>query len=205
MGLNTKKLVGLDTDQVMALALGGAAVPIINSVMGKVPGVNQVVSMINGALGPQVAGSAVPVIFGVALNLILDSKLGSKVPAGGKKYGKLIAEGAAAAGIMGIAMSMSQKYVAPMVGGVMSGINFTPRSMAGINFTPRPQYLNGGMGVGIIDAYKPSAADFGGYPDRADFGGADFGVKPDYALDKDVDEPDDDADDDDSSMSGSMG
>jgi hypothetical protein len=36
-------------------------------------------------------------------------------------------------------------------------------------------------------------------------GAADFGVKPDYASDKDVDEYDDDADDDDSSMSGSMG
>lgn len=133
-----KKALGLDAAELGSLALGGALVPIVNAGIGKIPGMSAVVSKINSVAGAQATGSIIPILVGALLNLGADKASGQA-----KQYMQMAGEGLAAAGVIGLVMGLSQKYVTPALG--LSGINFTP-GMRGVNFTPNmgimPQ-LNG--------------------------------------------------------------
>lgn len=191
-----KAYTGMSTEELGALALGGAMVPIVNGMISKVPGASTVVSQINSIVGPQAVGSVIPMLVGAALNAVAEH-----APIGGqaKKYTRLAGEGLVAAGIIGLAISMSQKYVGPALG--LSGINFTP-NMRGINFTPNmgimPQ-LNG-MGApgdyGGNAGYRQSRADFGIMPQLNGMGdvrnSGDFGA--DSSSDSDYDTSAEDGD-----------
>jgi hypothetical protein len=208
-----KSYLGMDTSELGALALGGALVPVFNGIAGKIPGVSTVVGLINQYLGPQAAGSVIPIGVGALLNALAEHNIIKGTPA---HYVRMAGEGMAAAGVIGLTMSLSQQYVTPALGlsgfGIMPTLNgfgniqYTPR-MGSINYTPR---LNGrmgdirytpkmgimptlnGMGDGYTEAHKYSRADFGR---QADFGrSADFGS----SMDQDCDEPytDDDMRDD---------
>ena len=120
----------------------------------------------------------------------------------GHKWLKLAGEGVAAASVVGLALNLSQRWVAPTLGlGAViyspdfKGINYTP--MHGINYTPMHGYPQ--LGDGYTEAHKFSKADFGR---GADFGGADFGEMP---MDMDVDEAMDPDQISEGSLAGSMG
>lgn len=195
----TKKYMNMEVKEIGALAVGGMLVPVVNGALAKVPGVNTFAAMINQYLGPQAAGSVIPVLAGVALNAAAEHLVTGK----NGEYLKLAGEGLAAAGIIGLSMGVSQQYIAPSLG--MSGINFTPRSLAGINYTPRSMsginYTPKSLGAPTV---SQSSADFGRFMNTAR--GADFGRGPDFgkSLDYDVDEMTSDDDIDDDGM-GSMG
>ncbi len=190
LSAQSKKFLGLDGSEIAALAAGGALVPIVNAGIGKIPGADKIVAKINEFVGPQATGAVIPILAGIALNL-----LGDKLSGQAKEYTKLAGEGLAAAGVVSLAAGLSQTYMAPALGlsgmGIMPtlnginytpnrsmrGINYTPNSMRGINFTPNmgimPQ-LNGmgaspdfgsanyGGGGGSAEA-RTSRADFGAY------------------------------------------
>lgn len=153
---NVEKYAGMEVGEIGALALGGALVPLINSGVTKVPGLDTVAAKINELVGPQAAGSIIPMLLGLGINAMGEHLIKD---AATKKYVHMAGEGLVAAGVIGLAMSMSQQYVAPAVG--LAGVNYTP--MHGVNYTPM-------HGVN----YTPMA----GVPQLAgpDFGGADYGA-----------------------------
>jgi hypothetical protein len=188
-----KKALGLDAAELGSLALGGVLVPIVNAGIGKIPGMSTVVSKINQYAGAQATGSIVPILAGAVLNLAADKASGKS-----KEYLKMAGEGLAAAGVIGLVMGLSQKYVAPALGlnginytpslGIMpqlNGINYTPnRGLSGINYTP-----NRGMGImPQLNGVDFGSANYGGgggskeaRTQRSDFG-ADWSEdsEPDY-------------------------
>ena len=181
---------GMKQEEITALAIGGALVPLVNGMIQKVPGGPAFVTAINGVVGPQAVGSVVPMVMGLALNAIAEH---AGAGSGANKYLRLGGEGLVAAGLIGLVIGLTQNYINPMLG--LSGINFTP-NMRGINFTPRmgimprgmgimPQ-LNGGMGsVGNYGDFG-ATGDYGGnagyHQSRADFG-ADGSLESDYDTD----------------------
>jgi general stress protein 26 len=197
----TKKYLGMNGEELTALAVGGALVPVINGLTKKLA--PQVVGLLNTYVGSQAAGSVLPILMGAGLNALAEHAL----PAGpARDYTKVAGEGLASAGIVGLMLSISQNYIIPATGlGAViygpgySGINYTP-NMQGINYTPNmgvtPQ-----LGAGYTEAHKYSRADFGRGADFGGMSGADFG---EYALDQDVDEQMDPDQIMDSSMSGGM-
>ncbi len=161
-----KKALGLDAAELTSLALGGAMVPIVNAGISKIPGAGAIVSKINSFVGPQAAGSVIPILVGAIINIAADKASGQA-----KDYGHKIGEGLVAAGVLGLAMGISQKYIAPALG--LSGVRYTPNmrgmgilpqlsGMGDVRFTPNMR------GMGDI-RYTPSMS--GG----ADFGAADYG------------------------------
>lgn len=192
MADQVKTYTGMSQEELGALALGAALVPIINGGIAKVPGGAALVTAINGVVGAQAVGSVIPLGIGIALNAVAEHAVKSGQ---GNKYLKMTGEGLVAAGLIGLVMGIAQKYVNPMLG--LSGINFTP-SMRGINFTPNmgimPQ-LNGGLGImpqlngmgapgdyGGNAGYRQSSADFGRVGNYGDFG-ADSSMDSDYDTD----------------------
>jgi adenylate kinase/ribonuclease R len=162
----TKKYMGLDAAELTSLALGGALVPIANGLVSKY--VPKAASMVSQYVGPQAAGSVIPILLGVAANALAEHGVKSGA---GHEYLKKAGEGLAAAGIIGLTMSLAQQYVNPMIGlsgmGIMpsmNGVNYTP--MRGVNYTPMRgvNYTPSMRGMGIV----PSLAG-------ADFGAADYG------------------------------
>lgn len=189
-----KTYSGMEVAELGALALGAALVPIINSGISKVPGGAGIVTAINGVVGAQAVGSVIPIGIGIALNAVAEHVVKSGQ---GNKALKMAGEGLVAAGLIGLIMGMSQKYVNPMLG--LSGINYTP-NMRGINFTPNmgimPQ-LNGGFGImpqlngmgapgdyGGNAGYHQSSADFGRMGDVRNSGdfGADSSQDSEYDM-----------------------
>lgn len=188
----SKTYLGVSTAELTALAAGGALVPVVNGAVKKF--MPAAVTTINSVFGPQAAGSVLPILVGAGLNALAEHAL----PSGqAKQYTKLAGEGLASAGIVGLMMSLSQRYVAPAMGlGAViyspdfRGINYTP--MHGINYTPMSGYPQ--LGDGYTESHKFSKADFGR--------GADFGEMP---MDADVDEAMDPDQIHDGSMAGSLG
>lgn len=163
----TKKYMGLDAAELTSLALGGALVPIANGLVGKYA--PKVASTISQYVGPQAAGSVLPILAGVALNAVAEHGVKSGA---GHEYLKKAGEGLAAAGVIGLTMSLAQQYLSPMIGlsgmGIMptlNGINYTP--MRGINYTPSMRGIN----------YTPSMRGMGIMPqlNGVDFGAANYG------------------------------
>jgi len=180
MKMDTKKLMGLEMTELGALAVGGALVPIVNSAIGKVPGADKVVGFINQYAGPQATGSIVPILVGVLANMGSDY-----LPREYQKYGKMAGEGLCAAGVIGLTMSLSQRYA---VEGLMSGILYTP--MSGINYTPMSGINYTPMGVvpQLAGRADFGSVDYGGgdgYTEARNRSSADFGR---YAMDNDSDE-----------------
>ena len=167
LSAQTKKYMGLDAAELTSLAVGGALVPLANGAVARFA--PTLASQISQYVGPQAAGSIIPILLGVVANAVAEHGVKS-----GQAHDllKKAGEGLAAAGVIGLAMSMSQKYVAPAVG--MSGILYTPTmrgmgimpTMNGINYTPDMRGINytpmSGMGI------MPQLAG-------ADFGAADYG------------------------------
>lgn len=170
LSAQSKKFLGLDGSEIAALAVGGAAVPVVNAAISKIPGADKVVAKINEFVGPQATGAVIPILAGIALNLIGDKASGDV-----KSYLKLAGEGLAAAGVVSLAAGLSQTYVAPALGlsgmGIMptlNGINYTPRGMRGINFTPKGMRgINFTPNMGEMPRLTGSR--------QADFGSADYG------------------------------
>ena len=192
-----QKYVGVSTEELTSLAIGGALIPVINGGLKKFA--PQVVGMVNQYAGAQFSGTIVSMIGGVALNALAEHVV---TTGQGHKWLKLAGEGVAAASVVGLALNLSQRWVAPTLGlGAViyspdfKGINYTP--MHGINYTPMHGYPQ--LGDGYTEAHKFSKADFGR---GADFGGADFGEMP---MDMDVDEAMDPDQISEGSLAGSMG
>lgn len=181
----TKTYAGMDVAELGSIALGGALVPVINAGLSKVPGLDVVVAKINEYMGPQAAGSALPILAGVALNAVSEHLVNDRKA---KDMLTMAGEGLVAAGVIGLAMGLSQQYITPALG--LSGVNYTPMSgvnytpMSGINYTPMsgmPQLSGpdfgsvdyGGNG-GYEEDHKFSRADFGGFSMDAD-ADADYG------------------------------
>lgn len=191
LSAQSKKYLGLDAAELTSLAVGGALVPIVNAGIGKIPGMSTVVAKINEFVGPQAVGSVVPLLTGVALNAVAEHAYKGK----GSEYIKMAGEGLAAAGVIGLIMSMSQKYITPALGlsgmGIMpmlNGVNYTP-SMRGVNYTPSMRGVNytpemRGMGImpqlnGMGEGPDFGSADYGGgggYTQAHKFSRADFGA-----------------------------
>lgn len=167
-----KSATSLDTMELISLGVGGALVPVINSGIGKIPYMDVVVGKINEFVGPQATGSIVPMLIGALMNvgadhLVKDAKT--------KKYINSAGDGLISAGIIGLTMSLSQKYVVEgMMAGVlyspMNGVNYTP--MSGVQYTPMsgvPQLAGPdfgrtsdyGGGAGYTEGHRFSSADFG--------------------------------------------
>lgn len=172
----TKTYAGMELMELGSLALGGALVPVINSALVKVPGVSTVVSKINEYVGPQAAGSALPILAGIALNAAGEHL----IKGDGKKYAHMVGEGLVAAGFIGLAMSLSQQYLAPALG--LSGVNYVP--MSGVNYSPMSGVNYSPMGIMPQMGITPQLAgpDFGhvdygrgGYQEDHRFSNADFG------------------------------
>ncbi|NJM09357.1 MAG: hypothetical protein HC883_00195 [Bdellovibrionaceae bacterium] len=66
----TKKYLGLDAAELTSLALGGALVPVTNGLVGKFA--PKVASTISQYVGPQAAGSVLPILAGIALNAVAE-------------------------------------------------------------------------------------------------------------------------------------
>lgn len=193
-----KSATKLDTTELTSLAIGGALVPVINSGIGKIPYADKVVGFINEYVGPQATGSIVPMLIGAVANIASEQFVKD---AQTKKHINAAADGLIAAGVIGLTMSISQKYVVEgMMSGVlfspMSGVNYTP--MAGVNYTPM---------AGVPQLAGPDfgrAADYGGgagYTQSHRFSKADFG----RAMDEDSDELATEDDINSENLSGGMG
>lgn len=168
LSAQTKMYLGLDAADLGSLALGGALVPVANGLVGKY--VPTLASMVSQYVGPQAAGSVLPILLGIGLNAAAEHGV-KNGPA--HEYLKKAGEGLAAAGIIGLAMSLAQRYINPSLGlsgmGIMptlNGINFTP-GMRGINFTP-------GQGLRGIN-YTPGAMGIMPQLNGVDFGAANYG------------------------------
>lgn len=163
LSAQSKKYLGIEASEMTALAVGGLSVPLLNSLAGKyLPGV---VSKINQYVGPQAVGSVLPIVGAILLNAVAEHGVKS-----GKGHDalKMAGEGLAAAGIIGLAMSLSQKFVAPALG--LSGINFTP-GMRGINYTPNMGIMPQLNGIN----YTPDRS-MGIMPQLNGMGSVDFGA-----------------------------
>lgn len=201
LSAQSKKYLGIEASELTALAVGGLAVPVINSLAGKY--IPTVVTKINEYVGPQAVGSVLPIIAGIALNAVAEHGVKSGQ---GNKALKIAGEGLAAAGIIGLAMGLSQKYITPAMG--LSGVNYTP-SMRGMGIVPQlngVNYTPSMRGMGDV-RYTPTmrGPDFG----SANYGGnggsreastqrADFGA--DFSQDSEADH----FQDDENSLSSSM-
>lgn len=172
----TKTYAGMEMAELGSIALGGALVPVINSALVKVPGVSTVVAKINEYVGPQAAGSALPILAGLALNAAGEHL----IKGDSKKYAHMLGEGLVAAGVIGLSMSLSQKYLAPALG--LAGVNYTP--MSGINYSPMNGVNYTPMGIVPQMGVVPQLAgpDFGhvdygrgGYQEDHRFSSSDFG------------------------------
>lgn len=193
-----KSATHLNTTELTSLAIGGALVPVINSGIGKIPYADKVVGFINEYVGPQATGSLVPMIVGALANIASETFVKD---ANTRKHINSAADGLISAGVIGLTMSISQKYVVEgMMAGVlyspMSGVNYTP--MSGVQYTPM---------AGIPQLSGPDfgrAADYGGgagYTEGHRFSKADFG----RAMDEDSDEIATDDDIMSDNMSGGLG
>jgi len=183
LNTNSKKYLGHNFAELGGLAAGAALVPVLNAYISK----TQVGATINSWFGSQFAGSVLPLIAGVGLNVAGDKF--KNEPA------KLVGEGLATAGLLGIFMGLTQTYIAPHLPGMagitytpnMSGIRYTP-GMSGIRYTPGMSGSCMGCGpMGVRPQLNGPRADFGS---RADFGArprADFGGMG-STMDLDIDE-----------------
>jgi len=182
-----KSATKLDQMELISLGVGGALVPIINSGISKIPYMDVVVSKINDYAGPQATGSIVPMLVGALMNVASEQFVKD---AATKKYINAAGDGLISAGIIGLTMSLSQKYVVEgMMAGVlyspMNGVNYTP--MNGVNYTPMngvPQLA--GPDFGRSSDYGGS----GGYTQDKRFSSADFGHASDEDIDEDTTEDD---------------
>jgi len=193
-----KSATHLNTTELTSLAIGGALVPVINSGIGKIPYADKVVGFINEYVGPQATGSIIPMLVGAIANIASESLVKD---ANTRKHINAAADGLISAGVIGLTMSISQKYVVEgMMSGIlyspMSGVNYTP--MSGVNYTPMsgmPQLSGPDFG---------RASDYGGgggYTEGHRFSKADFG----RAMDEDSDELSTDDDIMSDNMSGGLG
>ena len=190
---------GHDLKEAGLLFGAGAALPVIEGLVMKVPGMDMVKSKV-GSFGPEAAAmsSSLVTILGLgALHYAME-----KVPALSKAKmaepavraliaASVVKAGSALSGVVARATGLSGVLYTPL-----SGINFTP--MSGVNFTPnmsgQPQMgiypqLNGapqmgygadfgrgfdvsdyGGGSGYTEDRKLSPSDFGGCEDDADYG-----------------------------------
>lgn len=171
LSAQTKKYLGIDAAEIGSLALGGVAVPVINGLAGKfAPGV---VAKINEFVGPQAVGSVLPIIAGIMLNAAAEHV--PQIKGQAKSSLKMVGEGLAAAGIIGLMIGLSSKYAAPALG--LSGVNYTPMSgMGDVRYTPSMR------GMGILPTLS-GMGDVRYTPDMsgADFGSADYGGNAGYA------------------------
>lgn len=165
---------GMNTTQLLSIAVGGALVPTINTFATKIPGVDTVVAKLNEYLGPQAAGSIIPVALGVGA-----SALGEHVLKGSqaKKFAKSAGQGLVAAGVIGLSMSLASKLLASTG---LSGVNYTP--MSGVNYTPMSGINYSPMGIvpqlAGPDFGRMGSTDYGGsggYTEQNRFSKADFG------------------------------
>jgi len=191
LSAQSKKYLGIEASELTALAVGGLSVPIINSLAGKY--IPTVVTKINSFVGPQAVGSVLPIIGGVILNAIAEHGVKS-----GKGHDalKMAGEGLAAAGIIGLAMGISQKYVTPALG--LSGVIYTPSmrgmgivpQLGGVNYTPTMRGLGDVRYTPNMRGADFGSANYGGnggsreaVTQRSDFG-ADFSSDSEGLLDQ---------------------
>ena len=135
VNIKAEKITGHSNAELIGLAVGGASVPFFNKLMSKfAPALTTTVS---NYVGAQNAGAVLPILGGIAINVIaeLDAV---------RKYRKtsdamrVVGEGMTAAGVISLAMGVSNNYVLPMVGpsiglaGVPYGMNGVPYGMNGI-------------------------------------------------------------------------
>lgn len=175
-----KAYLGHSGTEVVGLAIGGASVPFFNRALAKfLPGV---ASTISNAVGPQNAGAVIPILGGIIFNCI------AEVGAVKKQKGlhdtlRVIGDGMSAAGVIGLAMGVSQQQILPRIGPViglagmpygmgiypqLNGVEYFPMSgveyfpMSGVNYTPAGGDANfGAANYGGDAGYHQSPADFG--------------------------------------------